>query len=529
MKSRDGWWRSAALCGALSGCLPELPLPLRDAALDVTEVNDLGEDATPDASGTDVRDGDVPEPRDAPDVVDVFDADAPDGDVVVVAGTPCTTGAVCSVGRCIESVGRCVVKTGDLALGGRHTCARTRETGACQGEHCWGSNEWGQLGRCTTGDAGTCVLGMSTDINCSTCANRVGPLTVIAGRAVLQLAAGESHTCAIVDDRAQHGAVYCWGYNAYGQLGDGTRTSRATPATPMDLPSRRAVQVAAGPRNTCVLFDDGAVYCWGENEYGTLGRDHPSVAVRCPGSPAAYYCDPVPQRVADLGAVSRIAIGHAVACALQSDGRVVCWGDNTSGEFGRDVTTGAGQNRFPVMLESGAALTDVVQVGVAGATACALKNDGTVWCWGSNQACFLGLGATPTTEFVRTARAVSGLAAPVTQLAMGGGHVCALQASVPAVYCWGSSTCRQAGVGTGTGDRCTPRGDAAFLGRPTQIEGLFRATREVGVGDQHTCALQDNGAVWCWGCGATYGPLGNVPAATAKAPLEVCGVCRSCP
>ncbi|MDP7001783.1 MAG: hypothetical protein QGH90_07765, partial [Candidatus Poseidoniaceae archaeon] len=83
------------------------------------------------------------------------------------------------------------------------------------------------------------------------------------------ITAGGYHTCAILDD----GSVRCWGYNAYGQLGDGTTTNRNTPTALSSWPSgRTAVAITAdGGGHTCAILDDGSVRCWGWNDYGQLG------------------------------------------------------------------------------------------------------------------------------------------------------------------------------------------------------------------------------------------------------------------
>jgi alpha-tubulin suppressor-like RCC1 family protein len=82
------------------------------------------------------------------------------------------------------------------------------------------------------------------------------------------LAAGYAHTCAILDD----GSVSCWGYNNYGQLGDGTTTDRNTPTQTSSLGTdRTAVAITVGFAHTCAILDDGSVSCWGYNSYGNLG------------------------------------------------------------------------------------------------------------------------------------------------------------------------------------------------------------------------------------------------------------------
>ena len=132
-----------------------------------------------------------------------------------------------------------------IAVGWYHTCALT----AVGGIKCWGDNEYGQLGDGTT-------------------THRRMPVEV-AGLSsnVVAIAAGSSHTCALT----AAGGVKCWGYNFYGQLGDGTKTDRLTPVDVFGLSSGISA-IAAGGDHTCALTAAGGVKCWGDNFLGALRR-----------------------------------------------------------------------------------------------------------------------------------------------------------------------------------------------------------------------------------------------------------------
>ena len=132
-----------------------------------------------------------------------------------------------------------------IAVGGHHTCALT----AGRGVLCWGSNYAGKLGDGTATDRWTPTA--------------VGGL---GSRVAVALSAGGEHTCAVITD----GAVRCWGWNIYGQLGDGTTTDRWTPTAVSDLGSG-VEAIAAGGYHTCALTAAGAVRCWGNNGGGRLG------------------------------------------------------------------------------------------------------------------------------------------------------------------------------------------------------------------------------------------------------------------
>jgi len=130
-----------------------------------------------------------------------------------------------------------------------HTCA-TRADGSVW---CWGLNNAGQLGD-------------------GSLHNRSVPVRAGALSGIVELAIGGfethgpiSHSCA----RASSGRLWCWGANAFGQLGDGTTTSRSTPVPVLGIADARALGVAA--THTCAVRADGHVWCWGANDTGQLG------------------------------------------------------------------------------------------------------------------------------------------------------------------------------------------------------------------------------------------------------------------
>ncbi len=173
--------------------------------------------------------------------------------------------------------------------------------------YCFGSNLSGQLGQ------------GATDKNAH---SRPVKVSGIAGK-VVAASAGSRHICALTDA----GAVYCWGANDVGQVGDGTTTD-PRPA-PVRVIESGVIAVSAGLESTCALMSSGAVQCWGSNDRGRLGdgTDVPST------QPKATL---VNAGATAIGVAAGLVGAHA--CARMEDGTIRCWGANSQGQLG-DTTT----------------------------------------------------------------------------------------------------------------------------------------------------------------------------------------------
>jgi alpha-tubulin suppressor-like RCC1 family protein len=329
------------------------------------------------------------------------------------------------------------------------------------------------------------------------------------------VAAGEAHTCALLDS----GAVKCWGYNAYGQLGLGDANSRGDETGEMgdDLPAvdlgtgRTAVDLTAGYGHTCALLDNGAVKCWGDNFHGQLGLGDTDPR----GDDAKEMGDDLP--AVDLG-TGRTALGFTARaghmCALLDNGAVKCWGENQDGALGLGGTDTRGDEAG----EMGDALPAVdlgtgrTAVGLsAGARAtCALLDNGAVKCWGENARGRLGLGdinnrGDEAGEMGDALPAVDlGTGRTAIDLIVGHPYTCALLDNGE-VKCWGDNRDGALGLGdiNNRGDEAGEMGDAL----PAVDLGTGRTTLDLSGGETHACALLDNGEVKCWG-GNWGGALG---------------------
>jgi len=191
------------------------------------------------------------------------------------------------------------------------------------------------------------------------------------------------------------------------------------------------------------------------------------------------------------------SLGSFHSCAIKSDGTVWCWGYNGEGELGDDTTT----NRYtPVQVVN---LTNVVSVAAGCSHTCALKSDGTVWCWGYNGEG--ELGDNTTTDRYTPVQVVN--LTNVVSVAAGCSHTCALK-SDGTVWCWGYNGYGQLGDNTTT-DRYTP----------VQVVNLTNVV-SVAAGDSHSCALKSDGTVWCWGFNSD-GELGDNTTTDRYTPVQV--------
>lgn len=321
------------------------------------------------------------------------------------------------------------------------------------------------------------------------------------------------------------GAVYCWGKNDLGQLGDGTTTNQPAPravmlpAGPVDdltlgqdqgcaivagtlhcwgslgtpapqvvtLPAR-ATAVSAGRNYTCVVAS--GVHCWGLNDVGQLGIG--TMAFRSTPTPLSWTGRPL----------VAVDAGDDHACALDDQKHAHCWGHNDYGTLGAGV--GIGSALTP--LDVPASVQGLPRI--AGWHACAVTN-GAVDCWGQGANGELGDGLV-------TDRGLPGpvpaLASGVTALETGGGPgdpdaSCAIQGGL--VHCWGDGRFGRLGDG-GTAQQNTP----------VPVMGLPGGATAIALGWGHACAIVGAGDLWCWGQG-TSGELGQGAMASSSQPVAV--------
>jgi alpha-tubulin suppressor-like RCC1 family protein len=301
----------------------------------------------------------------------------------------------------------------DLSAGLTHTCAVT-DAGVAK---CWGENG-GRLGDGSE-EASAVPVDVCAD---ATCSSALG--------AVASIAAGGSHTCAVLED----GTVVCWGNNEDGQLGDGSINDSLTPVPVTGISD--IAEVSLGTSSSCALTTAGALFCWGSNVEGQIGDDR-ACGMRCP----------LPQPVSgSASGVAQVSVGGLHACALTDGGAVLCWGFNFDGQVGDGTEDNIRIVPTQVTgLESG--YSEISAGGSFRGHACAIDLANSMVCWGDNAVGQIGDG---TTDDRSSPVSVGSWAESANvSVSAGDAHTCSLiLEELQPASCWGSNSSGQLGDGT---------------------------------------------------------------------------------
>ena len=316
------------------------------------------------------------------------------------------------------------------------------------------------------------------------------PSTQIVGATAL--AAGYSHACALLHGGTS-GTVQCWGDNSSGQLGDGTTTSRTSPAPVPGLTG--VIFISAGTSHTCATLSSGAIKCWGDNTYGELGT----------GTAGGTFTTPQATTITSGGHTVSAGNGNTIAMV---NGRAYTWGYNGEGALGLGGAVDSNPHPTPTQIASLGTTVALVTGGEYG-TACSVSTSGAMSCWGNNLYGALGNGTsgspvtTPTTVPGLT---VSTVIPPVTGIF----ETCAVDPTGD-VKCWGDNSYGQVGVSPYQSDPLTP----------VQVSGLTSGVSWTAAGWVHTCHVV-NGHIYCTGDN-TSGELGNGTSTSSTVPVLVSG------
>ena len=352
---------------------------------------------------------------------------------------------------------------------------------------CWGVNPVGQLGNNSTTNSSVPVP--------------VNSAGVLQGKTLTALGAGAAHGCTLSDDAK----VSCWGYNIYGQLGNGTTTNSSVPVavdTTGVLAGKTITDISVGGYHACALAG-GAVYCWGYNIYGQLGN-------------GTTTNSSVPVAVDTVGVlagktITQIAAGYSHTCVRDSDGKAYCWGNGTQGSLGNNTTA---NSAVPVAVSTTGVLNGKTLTALTSGEghSCALA-DAMAYCWGYNFAGQVGNNTTTNALVpvaVNTATVLSGR--KLVDISAGSSHTCALD-DAGLAFCWGYNVVGQLGNNTTTN---------SAVAVPVVTTGVLNGKTlvQVGNGSNHSCAVDSTGTAYCWGFN-TGGQLGNGTTVNSGVPVAV--------
>ena len=255
--------------------------------------------------------------------------------------------------------------TGIVQIGGASAspCALTEEGGVV----CWGKGNDGHLGNNSNADKDhpVDVVASGTDT------------TPLSGIVKISQSSASYHTCALTEE----GDVVCWGKGGNGQLGNGNNANKNHPVAvvtseTVTTPLGGIVQVTTGANHTCALTDQTGVKCWGKGSNGQLGNKS--------STDTNYPVDVVDDNSAPLTGVVQIGTGSGYTCALLEAGGVVCWGYNSDGQLGNGGATERDHAVKVLEKESSPfVLSGILQISAGYGHACALNSDGEVLCWGN--------------------------------------------------------------------------------------------------------------------------------------------------
>ncbi len=294
---------------------------------------------------------------------------------------------------------------------------------------------------------------------------------------IVALGAGNDYECALAAD----GRVLCWGLDATAQLG---LPSTYTVCSMTCRPWADAVEnlsdaraIAVGYNHACALRSDGTVVCWGDNAYGELGV--PSSQTQDAQCDSA--CSFAPRTIPGISGATAVSSGTNFSCAIVGGGAVECWGLPFDGTTAGSPT--------PVAMSG---ISGARAISAGDAHACAILSDGTVTASGNNQFGQLGDGTRTSSS---TPVAVGGLKG-AQAISAGEEFTCAVL-SDGTVRCWGSNSEGQLGDGA---PLPPPRTDPVqpFQTSPAVTIGLSN-TRAVFAGDDYACALVGASSLECWG------------------------------
>jgi alpha-tubulin suppressor-like RCC1 family protein len=244
--------------------------------------------------------------------------------------------------------------------------------------------------------------------------------------------------------------------------------------------------ITTGADHTCALAVDGDTYCWGSNQYQQLGSA--ALTERC--SNGRLACSSTPVRLADAPRFTALAASIWGTCGLDASGSVHCWGFGLGGRRGDALPASSG---VPVEVPGSHEFVALTS-SATGNRSCGLTPAGRVWCWGPSDQGALGGGQSPAFAGPDAVATTSAF----TAISVGTQHGCGID-EARTVSCWGSNQFGQLGVGSSALE-----GGVRESLSPVAVHGGLKLNRIV-AGSGHSCGLDTEGSVHCWGLGFPNG------------------------
>jgi len=335
-----------------------------------------------------------------------------------------------------------------IVLGGHHSCAIDNKNNL----KCWGDNHYGQVG------------------NGRWNKKRLPTLIPLSNSAAYptQIALGGMHSCAI--DNLKN--LNCWGRNDYGQLGNGANVRRIMTPIVISLGNddTYATQIALGKDHSCTIDNLNNLLCWGQNWYGQLGdgtresKNTPAIILLGNNADATY--------------ATQIALGAGHTCAIDNLNNLKCWGSNSHGQLGDGTRE---TKAVPTIISLGDDTAYATQIALGSSNSCAIDDSNNLKCWGSNYLGQLGDGTYDEGKATPTIVSLGNGTSSTIQVAQGAAHVCAIN-DLNNLLCWGWNSNGELGDGTTEWKKNTPTiisfGKTAFLtGEGTKEELTFPVSR----------------------------------------------------
>ena len=334
----------------------------------------------------------------------------------------------------------------------------------------WGWNAYGQLGDGTTQNPPGPVL--------------VTGLPDYETESVKQLAAGQLHSLALLSN----GEVWAWGANDCGQLGNNSTRPSPIPVQVVGL-GGEVEEIAAGSWHNLARRKDGVLLAWGYNFSGQLGI-------------GKLGHQQVPVEVKALQGVKAIAAGmyHSLAAAVAVESGVWAWGHNYRGMLGPGTTANVCPLPVPVITLPKGTVPEYVGVAAGNSHSLARRSDGVVMAWGRNRSGELGDGTTDDRALLGEVAELPRGQDAITEIAASGGHSLALAPALyddktAGVWAWGHNKWGQLGNGKTTQSQPPVPGRVVDQGG----KGYLANVTAIAAGRSSSLALGGNGTVWAWG------------------------------